>query len=212
MTRPLIALLLTIAWALSPDSLHAQNTPDTEPAEASTVEASERDSDRSPAQPAAVPPTRASPNLVVERNIFVRLRPEAHRPPTTDRPAAPPSPPPPLETQYVLLGIIDDEVIFRALIEDRRQNDILLVRLGDEVARGRITEIDLDSVVYEADGIETRVPIGLNLRGDAASPAAASTPRPTDDGGNDAATPANGDSMTPAERMRLRRMQELNRP
>lgn len=65
-----------------------------------------------------------------------------------------------------LVGIVNNENGFSAFAEDANAGRIVKLRVGDKVAQGRITRIDIDSVDYEVAGKANRVVIGQNFSGD----------------------------------------------
>lgn len=101
--------------------------------------------------------------IVVERNMFSRQRgPRVER---TRRqvPVAPPAPDP--ESYVVLKGIVQEDGAFIAFLEDTQSGQILRVRQGDSVLRGKIKALTLDSIEYEYADKITNVTMGLNLQG-----------------------------------------------
>ena len=101
--------------------------------------------------------------IVVERNMFSR-----QRGPRVDRrrrqvPVAPPAPDP--ESYVVLKGIVQEDGAFIAFLEDTQSGQILRVRQGESVVRGKIKALTLDSIEYEFEDKTTTVTMGLNLQG-----------------------------------------------
>jgi len=103
--------------------------------------------------------------IIVERNMFSR-----QRGPRVDRsrrqrqvPVAPPVPDP--ESYVVLKGIVQEDGAFIAFLEDTQSGQILRVRQGDGVVRGKIKALTLDSIEYEFEDKTTTVTMGLNLQG-----------------------------------------------
>lgn len=151
--------------------------------------------------------------IVYQRSIFVRDR----RPPAPDRPRVetPPPPPPPVEASFVLVGIVEEGDRYRAHLEDRRSGALLTLSAGDAVARGEVAAIDLDGITYRIDDATTRVPIGSDLLGKAAStaPRRADRANPPERPTAEAAPPAargDDEGLSLEERMRRRRAQEIN--
>jgi type II secretory pathway component PulC len=116
------------------------------------------------------------------------------------------------EASLVLTGVVFEDGDYRAFIEDTKASKVLRVSVGDSIARGKITMIDIDTVVYDSDGKSTMINVGTTLTG---IPYSAFTATP-------GATPAAGASSTPLpdpnnpnltleERMKLRRAAELQK-
>jgi len=169
---------------------------------------------------------------VVDNNIFVRQRGRRAVEPTT-RPTVTP-PPPPVERSMILTGIVLEEGVFRAYIEDTRSNTILRVSAGDPIASGAVGQITLDSIAYEsADGLRW-IEIGQDLTGGVAmfgtrptattslggsTPAAGSTGgavSPSTGGAGGDVAPAQGQPADPSqmsieERLRMRARQQRQR-
>lgn len=101
--------------------------------------------------------------IVVERNIFSRQRgPRVER--TRRRvPVAPPAPDP--ESYVILKGIVQQDGEFIAFLEDTQTGQILRARQGDNVVRGKIAALTLDSLEYERDGSTTTIAMGSDLKG-----------------------------------------------
>jgi len=103
--------------------------------------------------------------IVVERNMFSRQRGARVDRSRTERqvPVAPPAPDP--ESYVVLKGIVQEDGAFIAFLEDTQSGQILRVRQGDSVVRGKIKALTLDSIEYEFADRTTIVTMGLNLEG-----------------------------------------------
>ena len=103
--------------------------------------------------------------IIVERNMFSRQRRSRTNRPRIQRqvPVAPPAPDP--ESYVVLKGVVQEDGEFIAFLEDTQSGQILRVRQGDSVVRGRITSLTLDSIEYEFEDKTTIVTMGLNLQG-----------------------------------------------
>jgi len=102
--------------------------------------------------------------IVVERNMFSRQRsPRVDRSRRRQVPVAPPAPDP--ESYVVLKGIVQEGGAFMAFLEDTQSGQILRVRQGDSVVRGKIKALTLDSIEYEFEDKTTTVTMGLNLQG-----------------------------------------------
>jgi len=112
--------------------------------------------------------------ILVERNMFRRdRRVRSYRTPTT-RP----------RRQYtydsdesiVLRGIARHDGRFVAFFEDTRTGEIIRVRAGQAVGKGKVQRMTLDEVEYARSGAARQVSIGRSLAGTAA---ALFTPPPT---------------------------------
>lgn len=169
------------------------------------------------AQDASQPSFRDQYGVIAERNIFLKDRRPAAvaRAATVEQP--PPPPAPPVETKYVLIGLVEDSDTYRAHIEDRQNDRLLTLAEGDAVAEGTIVEIDLESVVYEKGGTRVRVAIGHDFRGETATfapapaaPAASPAATPTPSAAGAPAAAGSTDGLSLEERMRRRRAQETN--
>lgn len=152
--------------------------------------------------------------VVVQRSIFKRERRSAALAPQRVEAAEAPEPVPPEAPQagFVLVGLVIEGDEARAHVEQATPPALLTLRAGDEVAGGRVAGVTLDAMTFEHDGESVRVLPGMNLLGRPAQPAAAlPTAQPTTTGnpGGAATPPASGDNLSVAERMRLRRQQEL---
>lgn len=149
--------------------------------------------------------------VVSDRNIFLRNR---YRPPTT-RPSYTPSGPPRVpEQSFVLRGVVLEDGERRAYFEDARR-DTLKLRTGDPIARGKIAEIDLNAVLYEGPDQQVWVLVGSDLTSRSLAPGAAPIAATSD---AVATQPSSATSIDPdnpnlslEERMKLRRMKEMNR-
>jgi hypothetical protein len=75
----------------------------------------------------------------------------------------PPAPNP--ESYYVLKGIVQEDDVFIAFLEDTRGGQILRVSKGDSVARGIIKALGLDSIEYQFEERTITVTMGYDLEG-----------------------------------------------
>src|SRR5690606_1497983 len=105
---------------------------------AAAAEAQERSSWRSRRSADTDLPPEYQP--IVDNNIFVRQR--SRRP---IEPVTRPAPLPP-ERSMVLTGIVLEEGLFRAYIEDTRSGTIQRVSPGDTVATGAVGQITIDAI------------------------------------------------------------------
>jgi hypothetical protein len=212
---------VTISIPLPP-SIAATTIP---AAEADEAEADEQLPATVPAPPTAAPPaTAVAPasfagqyGMLSERSIFLRNRPRP-RPASavqqvTSRPVAPPAAP---ERDFVLRGVVLEDVDLRAYVEDTRASRMLRLLPGEDVARGQIVQIEADAVLFQHDGEQLWIEVGQNFTGTRAT---SPLPQPTTEAtnGSGGATTSTSTSASPSppggsatsieERMRLRRQQ-----
>jgi hypothetical protein len=163
--------------------------------------------------------------LLADHNIFMR---ERGRPATT-QPAAEPSRRRDVEETMVLSGIAAEYDGVRAYFEFDTGEPSVKLSIGDSVAHGKITNISIDGVEYEANGKRTLVQMGSNLRGEpvllptievatTAAPSSSAPPTSAPSGSGAAPTTtaakpldANDPNLSMEQRLRLRRAQELRR-
>lgn len=124
------------------------------------------------------------------------------------------------EQSLVFSGVTNVDNVIDAFIEDQNSSKVTMYRIGEPIARGKITNITLDDLTYQANGKITHVAVGENLQGvmvQTTQPAVASS---SSGGGSSSATPApantsssgasgGGDTNDVLERLRKRRQQEL---
>jgi len=104
--------------------------------------------------------------IITERNIFSRQRGRRAATPRTDRERTvrqytPPSP----ESYLVLKGLAKVDNVYVAFFEDTRGGALIRVTAGAGLARGRITKLNLDSVVYQRGDNKASIAIGQTLEG-----------------------------------------------
>jgi hypothetical protein len=119
------------------------------------------------------------------------------------------------EASLVLTGVVFEDGDYRAFVEDTKAAKVLRLSVGDAIARGKVTLIDIDTVAYESAGKTTVINVGTTLAGVPYS-AFTATPGATPATGSSAAssTPLpdpNNPNLTLEERMRLRRAAELQK-
>ena len=126
----------------------------------------------SPSQPttsAMLPAERFATRYAVieERNIFLRDRAPRRVSQPTDAwgSRATPNSAPSQEQSLVLRGIVMEDDVFRAYFENTGSSQMIRVAAGDAIARGRIAEIGVDAVLYEAAQGQQWVNVGDNLAG-----------------------------------------------
>src|SRR5437867_11574644 len=83
--------------------------------------------------------------VLAERNMFLRDRSKPSTRPSnsTSRPAALP------EENFVLRGIVLEDVGYRAYFEDLSGDSVVRVLPGDSLARGKVSGIEIDAVEYD---------------------------------------------------------------
>jgi len=197
-------------------------TPATSPATAPTTTASSATSPTTaatrtlagsarPTSAAATPPqVRFVPKpmssdyaLLNSRSIFVKGRPRVIGSREDGAPDTQRADGPKQEAVVVLNGITeaDDEVV--AFMENTSTGEIFRARVGEPVAKGRVVQITLDGLEYEADGGVFRVEIGQSL----ALARREATSRPAGAAGGPATNPTEMDEVL--ERLRRKRAAEL---
>lgn len=189
-----------------------------------------------------VPSYRERYTVLSDRNIFVRERYKIVKEADQERRdqrrgSSNDAPRPPMEAGFVLTGVVLEEGLYRAYVEDSSASRILRLANGDPVANGHVVAIAIDAIAYEANGQTKSIAIGCDLTG---TPISLSTTRIGGDGsrygssygsggsGSGSTTgPANGatavapptpplpdpnnPNLSLEERMRLRRAQELKK-
>jgi hypothetical protein len=189
----------------------------------------------SSSRPSSSSPTRDYRDryaILSDRNIFVKERSRIVPLSDRDRPRSdnsrtrsdtPRLPPP--ETSYILTGIVLEDGLVHAYVEDMKGGKILRLSVGDAVARGHITDITIDAVQYTASGQQAWVDLGRDFTGAIpSSPSAiyaAAAAAATQAGGTSTTGPTsapsvgalpldpNNPNLSLEERMKIRRMQQL---
>ena len=101
--------------------------------------------------------------IILQRNIFSRQRgPRVDR--SRSQQMVMPPPPNP-ESYYVLKGIVQENGVFIAFLEDTQRGQILRVREGDSVARGKVKTFNLDTIEYQFEDRTVTVAMGYDLEG-----------------------------------------------
>ena len=101
--------------------------------------------------------------IILQRNIFSRQRGPRIDPSQRQRIDAPPPPSP--ESYHILKGIVQENNIFIAFIENTQRGQIIKVREGDSVARGIVKAINLDTIEYHFEERKFTVSMGYDLEG-----------------------------------------------
>ena len=161
--------------------------------------------------------------VLADKNIFVRNRPPTRR--GSSGQSAPARP----EAMHVLTGITLQEGRHVAFIENTGTRSTQRLLPGESVAGGKVIGVTFDELEFEINGQRVKVRVGRNLLGDVATaPPPPAAPAVAATGSNGAATapagappsanadagppppPLPGDpSMSPEERLRLRRQQQM---
>ena len=152
--------------------------------------------------------------LVYERNIFSRSRtsPSRKRIPTTTY-----STPRIRESQIVLVGVTCQGSEMEAFFEDDRSGESFRIQAGQSIKGGTVVSISLDGVEYKQGDGQRFVAVGETLTGGGASLGVTSGPtdsssqagsQPSGQSPENAGEAGDGDIL---ERMRQRRMQELEK-
>lgn len=161
--------------------------------------------------------------VLVQRNMFSkeRGRPREEKPKERKRDTPPV---PRIESDLVLIGVIQKDGLPGAIVENRASGKIVTIKPGDAIGAGIAKVISLDSIDFECDGILHVIKIGSTLAGTApkAITAPTDTPAATTPGGTALPSPitssgapagpapaGGGDSVL--ERMRRKRQEELRK-
>lgn len=136
--------------------------------------------------------------VITQNNIFSRDRRPYEAP--TPRPPRETPPPPNPETYYVLFGIVQENDIFTAFLQDNQRGGVLRLREGDEVARGTIASVGLDSLEYAFEERTVSVTLGQNLEGSQAARRSADQRSRTDSSAAAQRTRATPTDRTPDRR------------
>jgi hypothetical protein len=106
--------------------------------------------------------------VLLERSIFARsgIARSVERPATTSTaPSAPQLTP---EQAVVFVGVLAQDNEYVAFAENQVTRQLMVLRTGDDVARGRVVEITLDTIAYGSGGQIKVVHLGQNLAGELA--------------------------------------------
>ena len=218
--------------ATSPATMAATTAPSTGPTTSSSPTTTAvadrlqaiRDRLQKPQQPprtvGAAKPLPRDFNLLVSRSVFVhgpqRIFEGPEVPPATQsgNTSLQPSRP---EKTLLFNGSTRTEGEWVAFIEDTVASRVLKLKVGEPIARGKITAITLSSLNYDANGKSTLVAIGQNLDGESAAPSstqpslagAPSTGPGGSQGGPGASPGLSGPANDMLERLRQKRLKEL---
>jgi hypothetical protein len=147
-------------------------------------------------------------NVLSERNIFLKDR---SQPATRPAPVTQPSPRDP-ERSVWLTGVVLEGDGYRAYIENQMIGTVMRLAVGDAIARGKITAIEIDAVAYEVNGHVAWIEIGNDFANQPIASAGESisiTDAPTTMPAGLEGLYPNDPNLTVEQRLRLRRLQEL---
>lgn len=171
-------------------------------------------SQQSSSSPQQRPPDyRERYGVLVERNIFLRnrSRPPA-RTPTTNSSESGTRPSRRPEQSYLLTGIVMEEGRRIAFIENTSTSSTERLAVGASIAGGKIIDVDFHHLEFEsASGQRSKVEIGKTLAGGERSSSGGTEVADTQPSDSSAPIDPNKPNMTPEERLRLRRQQEIRR-
>jgi hypothetical protein len=101
--------------------------------------------------------------IIIRRNIFSRQR--GPRVDLSQRQRIDTPPPPNPESYHLLKGIVQENGVFIAFIENTQRGQIFKVREGDSIARGNVKNFNLDTIEYHFEDRIVKVAIGKDLEG-----------------------------------------------
>ena len=112
--------------------------------------------------PAPKQPTWDDYKVIVNQNMFSKNR----KAPEVDRPPPPPVIPANPESFYILRGITSEDGVFLVFLQDNKQGGVLIKRVGEEVARGKIKSVlSLDTIEYQMGETTKTIQMGYDLEG-----------------------------------------------
>lgn len=152
--------------------------------------------------------------LVLDRNIFSRNR-VIYREPSAGPTTVPSGSSFRSMPALSLTGVTKEGEAATAFIEDRRSNATTFYHVGDAIADGKITAINLDSIEYvTAAGKTVRVDLGQALEAGPTYSVSSSSSSYAPSGvssGTSSAPASSGESNDILERLRQKRLQETKR-
>jgi hypothetical protein len=172
------------------------------------------DSQPSGTQPATGPsaqgrrPMAPEYAVLLRRSVFARTGEAAFVPgraTTTSAPSSAPVLTP--EQAVVFVGVLAQDDEYMAFAENQVTHQITILRSGDDVARGKVAAITLDTIAYVSGGAIKEVHLGQNLAGEVVASSLSSGSSSTAPSGP---TPAGltAEQQAIFERMRQRRQRE----
>ena len=144
-------------------------------------------------------------SVLAERNIFLRdrtVRPAVRNAGPSSQPA-----PRPLEESFTVVGIVEEDDLWRAYVEDATRSATIRLTAGDPVARGTVTRIEIDGIEYDQGGKRTWIFIGNNLTGKIGSGGSSDVASSANAGPTSLPFDPSDPNLSVEQRMRLRRMQ-----
>lgn len=166
--------------------------------------------------------------VLVQRNMFSKERGRPREEVRVERKRDVP-PPPRIESDLVLIGVVQKDGAPAAIVENRVSGKIVTVKPGDSIGAGAIKVISLDSIDFEIDGILSVIKIGSTLAGTAPKSLTVTAPEANHAPGGTETPAATSTASTPAangapptgtgasggesvlERMRRKRQEELRK-
>jgi hypothetical protein len=160
-------------------------------------------------------------NVLLQKSIFSRDRARNSGASATTAPAVARVLSP--EQSVAFRGVLCPDEEYVAFVENVQTRQISIVKVGDEIARGRVAAITLDTLAYDSGGKVHQIHLGQDLTGETASSGGGgySTGSPAGFAGTPGATPGAAATASPAagdpaqqaiiERLRQKRLQEGNR-
>ena len=148
--------------------------------------------------------------ILTDRNIFLRnrTRPQSRTPTTQSSSSSQTARRP--EQSYTLTGIILEEGRRIAFIENATTGTTERLAVGAPIARGKISDVGFNYLEYESStGERTKVEIGKTLAGSTQGTAVASTQPAAEE--SSAPIDPNNPNLSAADRLKLRRQQELKK-
>jgi hypothetical protein len=114
-------------------------------------------------------PMDRSYDILLRRSIFSkdRARPDPRL--ATTAPATRASAPLSPEQSVVFRGVLCPDEEYVAFIENIQTGQMNIVKTGDEIARGRVAGITLDTLQYDSGGKVHPIQLGQNLAGELAA-------------------------------------------
>lgn len=159
--------------------------------------------------------------IITDRNIFSRQRGQRNvNTQTSAEQSTRKVTPPTAESYFVLKGLAKVDDVYVAFFEDTRGSELIRVTAGGSLARGKITKLNLDSVVYQRGEDSASILVGQTLEGKlgpvlltyddlvslpATVSVAAGAPKTIDAN----APPSSGDDSDVLKKLMERRKQEL---
>jgi hypothetical protein len=135
--------------------------------------------------------------FLAQHNIFSRDPVSGGKHKTGEAEVAP-------EALIVVSGILQEDGQLQIVLENRKTGATQVVRVGDEVAGGKITGCTLDGLEYLHAGASSVVKVGKTLAGGAAPAAPPKAAEAHTEGGS-------SDSSAAAERLKKKRQEELQK-